>query len=179
MVTVLLAEDDADIRFLVTLKLTQAGYQVRGFGDGLSAAADAREHPPDLAILDIMMPGMSGLEVCRELRKVPATAKIPVIMLTALAHEADIKAGLAAGADDYIVKPFNTRDFTTRVNAVLARVQANGARPSEFARSNPDPPDLVPPNVTPPALVQPNLAPPALVQPNLAPPDQASPSGGG
>jgi DNA-binding response OmpR family regulator len=86
---------------------------------------------------------------------------------------------LAAGADDYIVKPFNTRDFTTRVNAVLARVQANGARPSEFARSNPDPPDLVPPNVTPPALVQPNLAPPALVQPNLAPPDQASPSGGG
>jgi DNA-binding response OmpR family regulator len=159
MVTVLLAEDDADIRFLVTLKLTQAGYQVRGFGDGLSAAADAREHPPDLAILDIMMPGMSGLEVCRELRKVPATAKIPVIMLTALAHEADIKAGLAAGADDYIVKPFNTRDFTTRVNAVLARVQANGARPSEFARSNPDPPDLVPPD--------------------LAPPDLAPPSGGG
>ena len=124
MVTVLLAEDDADIRFLVTLKLTQAGYQVRGFGDGLSAAADAREHPPDLAILDTMMPGMSGLEVCRELRKEPATAKIPVIILTALAHEADITAGLAAGADDYIVKPFSTRDFTTRVNAVLARVHA-------------------------------------------------------
>ena len=174
MATVLLAEDDADIRFLVTLKLTQAGYQVRGFGDGLSAAADAREHPPDLAILDIMMPGMSGLEVCRELRKVPATAEIPVIMLTALAHEADIKAGLAAGADDYIVKPFNTRDFTTRVSAVLARVQANGARPSEFARLNPDPPDLVPPDLAPPALVPPNLVPPNLVQPDLGPP-----SGGG
>jgi DNA-binding response OmpR family regulator len=117
MTTVLLAEDDADIRFLVTLKLTQAGYQVRGFGD-------AREHPPDLAILDTMMPGMSGLEVCRELRKEPATAKIPVIILTALAHEADIMAGLAAGADDYIVKPFSTSDFSARVGTVVAQVQA-------------------------------------------------------
>jgi DNA-binding response OmpR family regulator len=151
MATVLLAEDDADIRFLVTLKLTQAGYQVRGFGDGLSAAADAREHPPDLAILDTMMPGMSGLEVCRELRKEPATAKIPVIILTALAHEADITAGLAAGADDYIVKPFSTRDFTTQVNAVLARVQADGARPSDFAQPDLVPPDLAPPDLAPPS----------------------------
>jgi DNA-binding response OmpR family regulator len=128
MTTVLLAEDDADIRFLVTLKLTQAGYQVRGFGDGLSAAADARVHPPDLAILDTMMPGMSGLEVCRELRKDPATASIPVIILTALAQDTDITAGLAAGAVDYIVKPFSPRDFARRVDAVLARVQAD-ARP--------------------------------------------------
>ena len=115
MATVLLAEDDADIRFLVTFKLKQAGYQVRGFGDGLSALADAREHPPDLAVLDIMMPGMSGLEVCQELRKDPATANIPVIILTALAQEADIAAGIAAGADDYIVKPFSPRDFVMRV----------------------------------------------------------------
>jgi CheY-like chemotaxis protein len=128
MATILLAEDDADIRLLVTIKLTQAGHQVRGFCDGLSAAADAREHPPDLAVLDIMMPGMSGLEVCQELRKDPATARIPVILLTALAQETDITAGLAAGADDYIVKPFSPRDFTIRVNAVLARVQA-GALP--------------------------------------------------
>jgi DNA-binding response OmpR family regulator len=124
MTTVLVAEDDADIRMLMTLKLTQAGHQVRGFGDGLSAAADAREHPPDLAVLDVMMPGMSGLEVCQELRQNPATANIPVILLTAMAREADIAAGLAAGADDYIVKPFSPRDFTMRVNAVLARVQA-------------------------------------------------------
>src|ERR1700676_4716106 len=114
MATVLLAEDDADIRFLVTFKLTQAGYQVRAFGDGLSAVADAREHPPDLAILDVMMPVMSGLEVCQELRKDPATAKIPVIILTAVAQEADIAAGVAAGADDYIVKPFSPREFMTR-----------------------------------------------------------------
>src|ERR1700690_341676 len=127
MTTVLLAEDDADIRFLVTLKLTQAGYQVRGFGNGLSAAADAREHPPDLAVLDVMMPGRSGLEVCQELRQDPATANIPVILLTAMGREADIAAGLAAGADDYIVKPFSPRDFTMLVSAVLARVQAGNS----------------------------------------------------
>ena len=128
MTTVLVAEDDADIRMLITLKLTQAGHQVRGFGDGLSAAADAREHPPDLAVLDVMMPGRSGLEVCQELRQDPATANIPVILLTAMAREADIAAGLAAGADDYIVKPFSPRDFTMLVNAVLARVQAGNSR---------------------------------------------------
>ena len=125
MATVLLAEDDADIRFLVTFKLTQAGYQVRVFGDGLSALADARENPPELVVLDVMMPGMSGLEVCRELRKDPATAKIPVIILTALAQGADIAAGFAAGAADYIVKPFSPRDFALRVQAVLARAQAS------------------------------------------------------
>jgi DNA-binding response OmpR family regulator len=128
MTTVLVAEDDADIRMLITLKLTQAGHQVRGFGDGLSAAADAREHPPDLAVLDVMMPGRSGLEVCQELRQDPATANIPVILLTAMAREADIAAGLAAGADDYIVKPFSPRDFTMLVSAVLARVQAGNSR---------------------------------------------------
>jgi DNA-binding response OmpR family regulator len=128
MTTVLVAEDDPDIRLLVTLKLRQAGYQVRGFPDGLSAAADAREHRPDLAILDMMMPGMSGIELCQELRQDPATANIPVILLTAMAREADIAAGLAAGADDYIVKPFSPRDFTVRVNAVLARVQPGNRR---------------------------------------------------
>jgi DNA-binding response OmpR family regulator len=133
MATILLAEDDADIRLLVTLKLTQAGHQVRGFGDGLSAAANAREHPPDLAVLDMMMPGMSGLEVCQELRKDPATARIPVILLTAMARESDITAGLAAGADDYIVKPFSPRDFTIRVNAVLARIQARALPQSDVA----------------------------------------------
>jgi DNA-binding response OmpR family regulator len=134
MATILLAEDDADIRLLVTLKLRQAGHQVRGFGDGLSAAANAREHPPDLAVLDIMMPGMSGIEVCRELRKDPATARIPVILLTALARETDITAGLAAGADDYIVKPFSPREFTIRVNAALARIQAGALPQSDFAQ---------------------------------------------
>jgi len=124
MATVLLAEDDADIRYLVTFKLQQAGHEIRAFGDGLSALADARENPPDLAVLDVMMPGMSGLDMCRELRKAPVTAEVPVIILTARAQEADVAAGFAAGADDYIVKPFSPRDLAIRVQAVLARVQA-------------------------------------------------------
>jgi DNA-binding response OmpR family regulator len=134
MATVLLAEDDADIRFLVIFKLTQAGYQVRVFGDGLSAVADAREHPPDLAILDVMMPGMSGLEVCQELRKDPATANIPVIILTAMAQETDIAAGFAAGADDYIVKPFSPREFVVRVNAAPERLRPAELSPAEDGR---------------------------------------------
>ncbi len=140
MATVLLAEDDADIRLLVTFKLTQAGYQVRVFGDGVSAVAAAREHPPDLAILDAMMPGMSGLEACRELRRDPATANIPVIILTALAQEADIAAGFAAGADDYIVKPFSPREFVTRVYAALARAQTGAPLRADLARPSLPPP---------------------------------------
>ena len=124
MATVLLAEDDADIRFLVTFRLEQAGHQVTGFENGMQALAAARKHPPDLAVLDIMMPGMSGLDVCRELRRDPATAAVPVIILTARAEKADIAAGFAAGAADYIIKPFSPRDLAIRVKAVLARVQA-------------------------------------------------------
>jgi two-component system phosphate regulon response regulator PhoB len=124
MATVLLAEDDADIRFLVTFRLEQAGHQVTGFENGMQALAAARKHPPDLAVLDILMPGMSGLDVCRELRRDPATAAVPVIILTARAEKADIAAGFAAGAADYIIKPFSPRDLAMRVKAVLARGQA-------------------------------------------------------
>ena len=124
MATVLLAEDDADIRFLVTFKLEQAGHQVTGFENGMKALAAARRNPPDLAVLDILMPGMSGLDVCRELRRDPATAAVPVIILTARAEKADIAAGFAAGAADYILKPFSPRDLAMRVKAVLARGQA-------------------------------------------------------
>jgi two-component system phosphate regulon response regulator PhoB len=119
MATVLLAEDDVDIRLLLTLKLEQASHEVRGFGDGASALADAREHPPDLAVLDVLMPGMTGLEVCRELRKDPATADVPVIILTARAQQADVTAGFAAGANDYIAKPFSPRDLAMRIKALL------------------------------------------------------------
>jgi two-component system phosphate regulon response regulator PhoB len=124
MVAVLLAEDDADIRDLVTFKLREAGYEVRAFEDGLSALASARDNQPDLALLDIMMPGMSGLDVCRELRADPATCEVPIILLTARAQESDIETGFAVGADDYIVKPFSPRELASRVRAVLARIQA-------------------------------------------------------
>src|SRR3954451_5218824 len=91
MVTVLVADDDADIRDLVVFKLEQAGHHVIAVGDGAAALTAAREHAPDLAVLDIMMPGMSGIDVCRELRASPATAHLPVIFLTARAQEADIE----------------------------------------------------------------------------------------
>jgi DNA-binding response OmpR family regulator len=124
MVTVLLAEDDADIRDLVTFKLRQQGYEVRAFEDGLSALASARDEMPDLALLDITMPGMSGMDVCRELRADPATADVPIILLTARAQESDIETGFSVGADDYVVKPFSPRELVSRVQAVLARIQA-------------------------------------------------------
>ncbi len=124
MVTVLLAEDDADIRDLVTFKLRQQGYEVRAFEDGLSALASARDEMPDLALLDVTMPGMSGLDVCRELRADPATADVPIILLTARAQESDIETGFSVGADDYVVKPFSPRELVSRVQAVLARIQA-------------------------------------------------------
>jgi two-component system, OmpR family, phosphate regulon response regulator PhoB len=124
MVTVLLAEDDPDIRDLVTFKLRQQGYEVRAFEDGLSALASARDEMPDLALLDITMPGMSGLDVCRELRADPATADVPIILLTARAQESDIETGFSVGADDYVVKPFSPRELVSRVQAVLARIQA-------------------------------------------------------
>jgi DNA-binding response OmpR family regulator len=124
MVTVLLAEDDADIRDLVTFTLREAGYEVRAFEDGLSALVSARDNRPDLAVLDIMMPGMSGLDACRELRADPATSEVPIILLTARAQESDIETGFAVGADDYIVKPFSPRELAGRVHAVLARIQA-------------------------------------------------------
>jgi DNA-binding response OmpR family regulator len=123
MVAVLLAEDDADIRDLVTFTLREAGYEVRAFEDGLSALASARDSRPDLAVLDIMMPGMSGLDACRELRTDPATSEVPIILLTARAQEPDIETGFAVGADDYIVKPFSPRELASRVHAVLARIQ--------------------------------------------------------
>ena len=122
MARVLLAEDDADISYLVVFKLRQAGHDVTTFRDGLSALASARGNRPDLALLDVMMPAMTGLDVCRALRKHPATADLPIIMLTARAQESDIKAGFAAGADDYVVKPFNLRDLMSRIEAILARV---------------------------------------------------------
>jgi DNA-binding response OmpR family regulator len=121
MARILVAEDEADIRRLITLKLEQAGHVVRAFGDGAAALADARKHAPNLAVLDVVMPGMSGLEVCRGLRQNPATADVPVIILTARTQQGDIDAGLAAGASEYIAKPFSPRELAVRVSALLGR----------------------------------------------------------
>jgi DNA-binding response OmpR family regulator len=123
MVTVLIADDDADIRDLVVFKLEQAGHRVIAVGDGAAALAAARSEKPDIAVLDIMMPGMSGIDVCHEMRAHQDTASVPVIFLTARAQESDIEAGFAAAADDYVVKPFSPRELLSRVETVLARVR--------------------------------------------------------
>jgi two-component system phosphate regulon response regulator PhoB len=121
---VLIADDDPDIRELVRYKLEQAGHKVTAVADGaaaLSAARDGAEY--GLILLDVMMPRMSGIEVCEALRAEPATQTIPIMLLTAKAQERDVEQGFAAGADDYILKPFSPRELLTRVNAAVARRQ--------------------------------------------------------
>lgn len=120
---VLVADDDPDIRALVTIKLKRSGFDVVDVGDGQAALDGVRERPPDLVIVDLMMPKMSGIEVCQALRADPATTDIPVIMLTARAQESDVARGFAQGADDYIIKPFSPRELVRRVQAVMARVR--------------------------------------------------------
>jgi len=124
MTTVLVADDDLDIRELVAFKLAQAGYEVRSAPDGVAALDAARAGGVDLVVLDLMMPGLSGLDVCAELRREPVTAELPVIMLTARAQDQDVATGFAAGADDYVVKPFSPRELVSRVQAVLGRARA-------------------------------------------------------
>ncbi|MER7901290.1 response regulator [Streptomyces sp. NPDC096046] len=123
MAHVLIADDDADIRDLVAFKLTQSGHQVTAVEDGMAALRVLREQPLDLVLLDIRMPGMSGLDVCREARAAPETTSLPVILITARSQEGDVELGFAAGADDYIVKPFSPRELSSRVNAVLTRAE--------------------------------------------------------
>jgi DNA-binding response OmpR family regulator len=124
MTAILVADDDEDIRELVLFKLEAAGFDVTAVDNGVSALEAARERPPDLALLDVMMPGLSGIDVCRALRAEEATAQLPVILLTARAQEGDVQIGFGAGADDYVVKPFSPRELVSRVEAVLARAKA-------------------------------------------------------
>lgn len=115
---VLVVEDDATVAEVVTRYLEREGFIVEWAGDGADALRRARAAPPDLVVLDIMLPGIDGLEVCRRLRE---KAPIPVVMLTALGEENDRVMGLDLGADDYIAKPFSPRELTARVKSVLRR----------------------------------------------------------
>jgi two-component system phosphate regulon response regulator PhoB len=123
MSAILLVEDDPDIRHLVSYKLTTGGFDVTEASDGFAALQSARQNPPDLVILDVRLPRLSGLEVCRELRFGPSTAHIPIIMLTARARPQDLEQAYAAGATDYVVKPFSPRDLQARVADALHRVR--------------------------------------------------------
>jgi two-component system phosphate regulon response regulator PhoB len=122
MSTILLVEDDPDIRHLVSYKLTRGGFDVTEASDGFSALQSAEQTPPDLVILDVRLPRLSGLEVCRELRSGPRTAHVPIIMLTARARPQDLEQAYAAGASDYVVKPFSPRDLQARVESALLKV---------------------------------------------------------
>ena len=118
MRTILVADDEEHIRELAALYLEKEGFQVLAAADGEAALAVARKQRPDLIVLDVMMPKMDGLEVCREIRH---ESDVPILMLTARSEEVDRIVGLELGADDYLGKPFNPRELTARVKAILRR----------------------------------------------------------
>jgi phosphate regulon transcriptional regulator PhoB len=127
---VLIVEDEPDIRELVVHHLKREGYLVSAASSGEEALRQVQAAPPDLVLLDLMMPAMDGLEVCRRLRQDPATVSLPIVMLTAKGDEVDRVLGLEIGADDYIVKPFSPKELLARIRAVLRRSRpATGAAP--------------------------------------------------
>jgi len=121
---VLVAEDDEDILALIELRLVRAGYDVVTAADGDAAMQEASKRRPDVAVLDVMMPKLDGYEVTRRFRAAPRTWDIPVILVTARVQEADVARCYAAGANDYVHKPFDPEDLLARVQAALDRTQA-------------------------------------------------------
>jgi len=132
---VIVAEDDTDILDLVLFKLTQAGFEVDGVTDGDAALAAIEAKPPKLAILDIVMPGLSGLDVLANLRAREATKNLDVILLTARARDCDVAIGMAAGASDYVIKPFSPNELLQRIDTVLSNRKIINLRKSIRAHS--------------------------------------------
>ena len=118
---VLVVDDEENIRMLVKFNLEKAGYEVLEASDGNKAIETAVNSTPDIVILDLMLPGIDGLEVCRNLKRHPRTAALPIIMLTAKSDEIDRVIGLELGADDYMTKPFSQSELVARIKAVLRR----------------------------------------------------------
>jgi DNA-binding response OmpR family regulator len=121
---VLVVEDEPDIRNLIVHHLTRDGFRCRAVASGADALQRVKAATPDLVVLDLMLPGLDGLDVCRRLRSDPGSAGVPIIMLTAKADEVDRVLGLEMGADDYVVKPFSPKELVARVRAVLRRARA-------------------------------------------------------
>jgi two-component system phosphate regulon response regulator PhoB len=118
---ILVVDDEEDILELVRYNLTKEGYRAQCVQSGEQALVKAGEDPPDLIVLDLMLPGLDGLDVCKALKRNPATESIPLIMLTARGEDADIVAGLELGADDYVTKPFSPRVLLARIRATLRK----------------------------------------------------------
>lgn len=130
---ILIVDDEEDILELLRFNLTREGYQVRCVATG-EAAIKAASEPTDLVLLDLMLPGMNGLEVARYLRADARTREVPIVMVTAKGEEADVVAGLELGADDYIAKPFSPRVLLARVRAVLRRKSIPHPKEEDFLR---------------------------------------------
>jgi phosphate regulon transcriptional regulator PhoB len=126
MKRVLLIEDDRDIVELVRYNLEREGFQVAAATDGATGLAQIRKTPPDLLLLDLMLPKLSGLEICKEIRRDQSLNRLPILMLTARGEEADRVVGLEMGADDYVTKPFSPRELGARVKALLRRTEPAG-----------------------------------------------------
>jgi two-component system phosphate regulon response regulator PhoB len=132
--TVLVVEDEPDILQLIAHNLRSADFEVLTTEDGYDALTLARTHRPDLIILDLMLPGLDGLEVCKQLKRGSATQNIPVLMLTARGEEVDRIVGLELGADDYVVKPFSPRELILRIRAILRRFIPEGSPTAVYQR---------------------------------------------
>src|SRR5436189_3382058 len=130
---ILIIEDDSDVADLLTLNLRKVGYRVSTAADGASGLHKVRDDRPDFIILDLMLPKISGLEVCRILKSDTATSQIPILMLTAKAEEVDRIVGLEFGADDYVTKPFSPREVVLRIRAILRR----GEKADESLKAGP------------------------------------------
>jgi two-component system phosphate regulon response regulator PhoB len=131
---ILIVDDESDVVEMLTMSLRSAGFVVSAVEDGVSALTKARTDPPSLVILDLMLPQMPGLEVCRAFKSDPVLHLIPIIMLTAKAEEVDIIVGLELGADDYVTKPFSPRELVLRVNRSLRRGKDKVAPTTERIR---------------------------------------------
>src|ERR1700756_4818690 len=129
MKRVLLIEDDRDIVELVRYNLEREGFQVAAANDGATGLVQVRKSPPDMLLLDLMLPKLSGLEICRDIRRDQALNRLPILMLTARGEEADRVVGLEMGADDYVTKPFSPRELVARVKALLRRAEPPGETP--------------------------------------------------
>lgn len=124
---ILIVDDEVNIRELIKFNLENSGYKVVEAGDGQTAVNMAKAEKPELVVLDLMLPGMDGLEVCRHVKSSRETAAIPIIMLTAKSEEIDKVIGLELGADDYLTKPFSPRELLARIKAVLRRSNKESA----------------------------------------------------